>query len=232
MTAARLVLFDIDGTLLVSQGRGLRAMGEAFQQVFRRPHRPVAVLPHGKTDPVLFEELAVIYEVSRIELEASLAALHAAYAARLALLLQEPQAVRLEPGIPRLLELLAQRPGVRLGVVSGNLERTAWLKLEAAGLVQFFAAGAFGSEARERSSLVALAIERLSPAGGCWPPERVWVIGDTPEDVAAGRANGTRTLAVATGRHAVEELVLSGAEVVLPDLAESDKVVDILCDRR
>jgi phosphoglycolate phosphatase len=225
----RLLLFDIDGTLMVSWGRGMRAMAAAFQHVFGRAPRDVTIHPQGRTDAILFEEMAAAYDVAPGDLGARLGALHAVYAARLEALLREPQAITVEPGVGALLEELRTRPRVRLGVVSGNLERSAWLKLEAAGLGRFFTGGAFGSDARERAQLVALAVQRFSAADGAYAPEHVWVIGDTPEDVAAGRAHGVHTLGVATGRDDMETLRRAGADVVLPDLGDTVRVVDILC---
>jgi phosphoglycolate phosphatase-like HAD superfamily hydrolase len=220
------LLFDIDGTLMVSRGRGLRAMHHTFQNVFDRQPHPAAILPHGKTDPLLFGEMARAYGVSEALLGERLEHVHVVYAAELERLLREPGCIELKPGIPALLDRLARRPGVRLGLVSGNLARTAWLKLEAAGLAAFFAGGAFGSDAPERFEIVGRALERF----GVRSPRSAWVIGDTPDDVASGRAQGTRTLAVATGRHDVEVLRRCQPDAVLEDFANVERVVDILCD--
>ncbi len=220
------LLFDIDGTLLVSRGRGLRAMHHAFKTVFERPARPAEIVPHGKTDPILFEEMARAYEISPSLLEERVDRLRIVYVTELERLLREPGCIELKPGIPRLLQRLARANGLQLGLVSGNLARTAWLKLEAAGLAGYFSGGAFGSDARDRSSMVEHALQRF----GVTAPRTAWVIGDTPDDVASGRARGTRTLAVATGRHDVEALRRCRPDVVLEDFSDVDRVVDILCD--
>jgi phosphoglycolate phosphatase-like HAD superfamily hydrolase len=145
--------------------------------------------------------------------------------------LREPASVELRPGVLALLTALAAHPRVHLGIVTGNLERTAWLKLAAGGLQRFFAAGGFGSDARERTGLVAHALQRFGAlTGRMWAVSDVWVIGDTPDDVSSGRAHGTRTLAVATGSHDLESLARSGADVVLPDFSDTGRVVEILCD--
>lgn len=219
------LLFDIDGTLLVSRGRGLRAMHRAFQDVFGRAPHEAHILPHGKTDPLLFEEMATAYEIAAPLLRERLEPLRVAYVTELERLLREPGCIELKPGIPALLQRLSQANGVRLGLVSGNLARTAWLKLEAAGLAGFFAGGAFGSDARERAAIVGHALQRFGVAA----PLSAWVIGDTPDDVASGRARGTRTLAVATGRHDTATLRRSQPDVVLEDFSNVDRVVDILC---
>lgn len=221
----RTLLFDIDGTLMVSRGRGLRAMHRTFQHVFDREPHPAEILPHGKTDPVLFGEMARAYRVPEAQLGARLERVRVVYAAELERLLREPGCIELKPGIPGLLDRLAQVSNVQLGLVSGNLARTAWLKLEAAGLAGFFAGGAFGSDAAERFEIVAQALERF----GVRSPRSAWVIGDTPEDVASGRAHGTRTLAVATGRHDLETLRRCRPDAVMQDFADIERVVDILC---
>jgi phosphoglycolate phosphatase-like HAD superfamily hydrolase len=226
----RLLLFDIDGTLLRSRGRGLQAMHATFQQVFRLDPRPAEIVPHGKTDPILFEELGAAYGVRAEQLAAKLDVVRTVYTTRLEVLLRDRQALQVKPGVAELLEELASRPDVGVGLVSGNLERSAWLKLEAVRLARFFKTGAFGSDARERGTLVRLAMQRLATTYGAVPPRHVWVIGDTPDDVASGRVNGVRTLAVATGRHDVAALQRSKPDVVLVDLTETARIVDILCD--
>lgn len=203
-------------------------MHETFQGVFERAPHPADIVPHGKTDPLLFEEMARAYGIPRALLDAKIEQVCVVYTTALERLLREPGCIDLKPGIPALLERLALRDDVRLGLVSGNLARTAWLKLEAAGLATFFGGGAFGSDARDRTSLVGHALERF----GVREPRRAWVIGDTPDDVASGRARGTRTLAVATGRHDVHALRRCEPDVVLEDFSDVDRVVDILCDHR
>ena len=110
----RLLLFDIDGTLMLSWGRGMRAMAAAFQQVFGLAPRAVSIQPQGRTDEILFEEMAGAYDVAPRDLNARREALHAVYAAHLEALLREPQAVIVEPGVGALLEQLRARPRVRL----------------------------------------------------------------------------------------------------------------------
>jgi phosphoglycolate phosphatase-like HAD superfamily hydrolase len=109
---------------------------------------------------------------------------------------------------------------VPLGLVTGSIERIAWSKLRAAGLASYFSAGAFGDEASERAELPPLARARMQRAhGGVFAPEAVYVIGDTPADVACGAACGYRTVAVATGPvHSLEELRASGPDHAFADL--------------
>jgi phosphoglycolate phosphatase len=227
---ARLLLFDIDGTLLLCRGRGLRAMHRAIQRLFGATPIEVQVLPHGKTDPILFEEVGAAYGLAAPALQERCDELHECYLTALAAELAQPAACAPVPGVAALLRALASRRDVVLGLVSGNLERAARLKLEAVGFDGYFAGGAFGSDGRRRADLVDLAKRRFeSRAGRSFDADRIWVIGDTPDDVAGGRAHGTRTLAVATGSFARPALEETGADCVLDTLEETERVVDILC---
>lgn len=225
-----LLLFDIDGTLLRSRGQGLRAMHAAFQEVFALPPHAARIQPHGKTDPMLFEEMALAYGVASSALHDNLARLQARYVSRLQEQLAIAADIELKPGVPQLLQALRAQGGVDLGLVTGNMEPVAWAKLQAVDLARHFDAGAFGSDARERSTLVALAIERMGRMRNTrYAPAQVWVVGDTPADVASGRSHGVRTLAVATGIHDRKVLRATGADVVLDDLGDVEATVDILC---
>lgn len=214
---------------MVSRGSGLRAMRAAVRQVLAIDTPEVAIQPHGKTDPVLFEELATAYGVPFTQLTQVMQELHSVYATHLEIGLRDRSILEVKPGVPELLGMLQERGDVRLGLVTGNLQRTAWLKLEAAGLASYFVTGGFGSDAREREGLVEQALRRFAAAGVSCGRDRIWVIGDTPEDVRSGRHHGTRTLAVATGSHDLASLRRAEADVVLADLSDVAHVVDVFC---
>jgi len=225
---AILLLFDIDGTLLSCQGRGIRAMHRAVQRVFGRHPAAVEIRAGGKTDPMLFEEMALAYGVPPSALETRGAELREIYAEEFAAELRTTGTCDVKPGVPTLLAELAARREVTLGLVTGNLERTARLKLDSARLGGYFRGGGFGSDARHRADLVGLAVERCG-AGAQRDPRRIWVIGDTPADVEGGRAHGTCTLAVATGAASRVELEATGADAVFDDFTDTARVVDLLC---
>jgi phosphoglycolate phosphatase-like HAD superfamily hydrolase len=153
----RLLLFDIDGTLMVSRGSGLRAMRAAMRQVFDVAAPEVGVRPHGKTDPVLFEELANAYGLPLGRLWDHMDDLQRVYATHLEIGLREDNLIEVKPGVVDLLGALQARPDVSLGLVTGNLQRTAWLKLEAANLASYFETGGFGSDARHRNERITVA---------------------------------------------------------------------------
>lgn len=225
-----LILFDIDGTLLACQGRGLRAMHRALQRVHGLPPRDASIQPHGKTDPMLFEEMATAYRLPLGLLEARSADLRAAYVSEFEAEIRERGACVLKPGVAALLDVLAGIADVHLGIVTGNLEPTAWLKLNSVQLAPYFATGGFGSDSRHRSGIVSVALERYATRRGvAFPPRSTWVVGDTPDDVASGRAHGTRTLAVATGSFTRTALESCEADVVLDGFEDTERVVDIFC---
>lgn len=225
----RLLLFDIDGTLMVSRGSGMRAMNKAMQQTFGLEPRPSEIRPHGKTDPLLFEELAAVYQLPLERLAANMDVLQQVYATHLEIGLRDRELIEVKPGVVDLLESLRSRPEVHLGLVTGNLQRTAWLKLEAAGLASYFSTGGFGSDARRRAGLVERALQRFEVQGVVCERRSTWVIGDTPDDVHSGLSHGTNTLAVATGTHDRHSLQQAGPDVVLDDFADPAQVVDVLC---
>jgi phosphoglycolate phosphatase-like HAD superfamily hydrolase len=230
LSATRLLLFDIDGTLLTCQGRGLRAMHRAIQRLFGKAPVDAVILPQGKTDPILFEEVAAVYGLSPEAVAERVVELHAVYVDLLAEELRDGRPCAPKPGVEPLLAALDRRDDVRLGIVSGNLRPAAQLKLAAVGLVGFFPDGGYGSDGRRRADLVARARRRFEiREGRPFAAGSVWVIGDTPDDVAGGRAHGTRTLAVATGGFDRAALAASGPDWVLDSLADTDHVLDVLC---
>ena len=217
----RLILFDIDGTL-VRGGPAREAFGIALEASFGTKG---AIDGHdfsGKTDPQIARELLLGGGLKPEEVEQGLARLWARYLAELeARLALAPMQVI--PGVGRLLAALEEVPRAALGLVTGNIASGAQLKLGSAGLAKYFRVGGFGSDDEVRNRLPGIAIGR---AGEAWGQEfrrtEVWVIGDTPLDVECGRHAGVRTLAVATGRHRLEELEACRPDAVVEDLSDTD----------
>jgi len=133
------------------------------------------------------------------------------------------------PGVRALLDGLANVPGVHRGLLTGNYERAAQLKLEHFDLWKDFAGGAFGDDAPDRNALLERAIARIAGDGGpSFKPRDVIVLGDTPFDVEVARRGGARSIAVATGRHGVDELRQAGADVVFEDFSDTEAVLRCL----
>jgi phosphoglycolate phosphatase-like HAD superfamily hydrolase len=218
----RLILFDLDGTLVNVATKHLQAFRVAMQTAYgldvegvldRRSYQ-------GETQPNVIRAACHVMGVSAEQTEALLpAALHIASQTTIALLERDPDGVAL-PGAVQLLEVL-EESGQMLGLVTGTVSATARAILEWAGLQHFFPVRACGDEGRERADLVRLAIERATPVFGRQVHAReLAVIGDAPRDIETGKAFGARTVAVATGNHAVDDLAACVPDAVLPNLAD------------
>jgi phosphoglycolate phosphatase len=218
----KLVLFDIDGTLLLSDGAGRRAIHAALEEVGVDLAGAAGIRFDGKTDPQIVTELLTACGHPLPDDPERIARVLEKYLGWLerTLALAEHRA-RLMPGVLELLDALEAEPGVVLGLLTGNIVPGARLKLIAAGLdPERFVVGAYGSDHARRGELPAIAARRAEPHFGRTPSgAEVVIIGDTPADVRCGEAIGARAVAVATGGYTVEELELAGAHAVFPDLS-------------
>jgi phosphoglycolate phosphatase-like HAD superfamily hydrolase len=201
----RLVLFDIDGTLVSTDGAGRLAVTQAFQDVTRIPNGFAGVRMAGKTDPQIIREgLEANALPGRDGLRSRILD---RYLSLLPEALARAERPRLLPGVEQVLDDLARRPDVVVGLLTGNIENGARVKLEFFGIWERFSLGAYGSDDEERKNLVPFAVDRAARRFGRRPNvSDVWLVGDTPNDIAAARAHGARVLAVASGPHPLEEL--------------------------
>jgi phosphoglycolate phosphatase-like HAD superfamily hydrolase len=231
-SGVRLVLWDIDGTLVDSAGLGLRSFEEAFERVTGRP--PEGMVPFaGRTD---LEIALDLLEAAGIEagdglLESFGQALADALKRKSTLLRERGRAL---PGARAALERLGREPRVLQSLLTGNIEPNAFVKLAAFGLDREldFEIGAYGSDHRMRGELVAIARAKTKRKHGIdVPPDRVVLVGDTPLDVAAAREGGARAIGVATGPYDAAALLEAGADAVLSDLSDSEVVVDAVLRR-
>jgi phosphoglycolate phosphatase-like HAD superfamily hydrolase len=216
-----LYLFDIDGTLLLSGGAGMRALEQVFQDRFGLAGAMASVQPGGKTDPLILEEMFAA-GLGRPPTAAELDEIIALYLPLLQAEMTDAPNFRIMPSVIETLDYLdGLGAAVTVGLATGNVREAARIKLERAGLWPRFAVGGFGCDHRERARLVARAIERACVHRGvdALPPEQVVVVGDTPFDVQAARACGARAVAVATGTASREELRACSPDVLLDTLA-------------
>ena len=228
----KLVLFDIDGTLLWTDGAGRRAMAAALTEVFGSAG-PASYRYDGKTDPQIVRDLmryaghADEHIDSRLEhlLERYLTGLERELAAG-------THAPRVYEGVPELLDALEARSDVVLGLLTGNLARGAAMKLRAAGIDPGrFRVGAFGSDHHHRPELPSIARRRaLDILGLELPGDSLVVVGDTPADIECGRELGARAIAVATGHYTVEELSRHHPAAVFATLADTAAVMRAVMD--
>jgi len=221
-----LVLFDIDGTLVDTGGAGRIGLTASFRAVFGIDdiETPVSLVRFGgKTDPTIIAEIARSAGIPAAEVEARYTELQHAYLRALRSELATPNPLRrVLPGVAPLLSSLAGRPDVFLGLITGNIEEGARVKLDAFGLNHYFVDGGFSSDHPERGEIARIAHQKLSRrAGFRFPADRVMVIGDTELDVTCAHRNGFRSIAVASGSSSAEELRTANADVVFTDLTET-----------
>jgi len=224
-----LVLFDIDGTLLLSGGAGVRSMTRAFESTFGVADAFADMVIAGRTDTYLLS--AAFARAGLPDTVDAHARFHASYLPVLADEIRQRGRGRygVLPGIEKLLAALHERDDVHLALLTGNYQQAARIKLDHFGLSQFFGWGVFGEESADRNVLGRLALVRAEAQSV--PPaarENPVVIGDTPDDVACAHAAGAFAIAVATGSYSVEALQNAGADVALPDLGDTDVVLETI----
>ncbi len=230
MNSVHLILFDVDGTLLLSGGAGARALNLAFAEAYGAPNAMRHVQPHGKTDALIIQEMfrshlgrcASVPEVKSL-LRKYLEILPAAVSA-------SPN-FQLMPGISDLLAHLYDRQDVLMGLGTGNVEEGARIKLARGGLNRFFSFGGFGSDSGERTELLEAGFRRgegIIQKKFSGASVSRWVIGDTWRDVSAGRACGAKTMAVATGGDSLYALAGASPDFLFATLENEERFCEIL----
>jgi len=224
----RLILFDIDGTLVLTAGAGRRALSRAFEELFAVSNALDGVPIAGRTDSWIVASVAAAHRLP-CDLHA-VERLRAAYLRYLPMEIHEPGPHKgVMPGVRPLLQALSKRDDAYVALLTGNFEDGARIKLEYFDLWRYFPCGAFGDNAPERNGLLSRALARVQACGGpAVDPGDVVIVGDTPLDVAVALAGDTRSVAVATGGYDVKTLRASGADVVLHDLSDVPAVLDAM----
>jgi phosphoglycolate phosphatase len=225
----KLVLFDIDGTLVLTGAAGLRAMNKACAELIGHDDALAGIPVAGRTDRIILSDVAE--RAGRPLDDALLHELREKYVAHLSREIELPgrgtKAVM--PGIRPLLDALDRRDDVFLGLLTGNFESGARIKLEHFDLWRYFQCGAYGDDSADRNALVPFALAR---ARRCGLPDlaaaHILVVGDTPHDVACARSAGAVPVAVATGMFSVEQLRAAGADVVFQDLSDTGAFLELL----
>ena len=222
----------MDGTLVDTAGLTGEAFDVAVAHVLGRHPGPHDVAMSGKTDPLIVAEILAFAGVDEEEAERHVPSVIDRLEAELA---SGAEAMvrkgRVLPGVEAALQRLHGHPAVVQSVLTGNTVANATVKLRTFGLDRWLdlAVGAFGSDNRDRDLLVPLALDRVRRLRGhAMAPEAVWVVGDTPRDLACARAGGARCVLVATGRFSLEELRGTGADRVMADLSCTDDLVELL----
>ncbi|HUT72067.1 MAG TPA: HAD family hydrolase [Desulfatiglandales bacterium] len=218
----RFVLFDIDGTLIDPGGAGRRSVTQAFNTVFSISDAFASIAMDGKTDIQIIKE-----GLSAHRLPAGERVIFSIVSEYVKNLKKEidKKTKHLMPGVYELLNALQETDGYWLGLLTGNIQQGARIKLGAFNLNGYFPVGAFGDDHEDRNMLLPVAVERLKKAEGITIeyPDCI-VVGDTPLDVQCAKPFGATSIAVATGPHSYDELLQTEADYVLKDLSDAMKL--------
>jgi phosphoglycolate phosphatase len=216
----KLLLWDIDQTLVNVDRAGERALIQMIKENYRHDFKQELPIDlRGRTDTSIMRDL-----MAHIRLENTPAAaekFRSDYLALLPVTLPKGNA-RVLPGIRAALDAVAAHPDLHQGLLTGNIREGARLKLEHVGIWQYFEFGAFADDSADRNKLGPFALRRAKEKRGVdFPPDHVFIIGDTPHDIACGQAIGAKTIGVGTGTFLPEDLAACGATHVLRDLTDT-----------
>jgi len=208
-----LVLFDIDGTMLASEGVGVRSIEEVGQVLFGKKFSLKDIPVGGRLDPLIWIDLCSKYGIANAQSR------HAEFKKTyIELLAKNIQQVKVEvlPGVRELLNLCSEQENIKLGIVTGNYKETGQLKLEAGKIdIALFETSAWGLDGQSRADLPAHAMQGY--------PGTTVLIGDTIHDVMSGAANGCKTIAVCTGSHNRSTLEAGNPDLLLEDLSDTEE---------
>jgi phosphoglycolate phosphatase len=222
----KLILFDIDGTLIDSGRAGSRSLDLAFKEMFGVDNAFRAVEMAGKTDPQIVREAFLLHGIDSSD--GFMPAFFETYTGFLKDCVHNAEG-HVKPGIAKILACLASQKGLVLGLLTGNIEEGARIKLERFGLNSYFRTGAFGSDSENRNELLPLAVAKLSGESAVKVDYRdCVVIGDTPRDIACSKPYGALAVAVATGPYSAEALSEAGADAVFTDLSDTAKLISLI----
>lgn len=224
-----LLLFDIDGTLITTGGAGYRSMKRALDTVLGVTTALEGIPVAGRTDSIILRDALAAIDGRELttELRDEIRDVYCR------LLQEELERVGggpgVLPGVKELLNRLVDNPAYHLALLTGNFTQSARIKLGFFDLWRYFAWGAFGEDAVERNDLLPVALSRFEArTGHTITPDRVVIIGDTPNDVAVAQAGGTSVVCVTTGHFDRASLEAAGAGIVFHDLSDVDEVLRVL----
>lgn len=228
----RLVLFDIDGTLLVARGAGRRALALALKDVYGTAGDIDGYDLRGQTDPRIVFDVMTGAGLEREAVRERLGDCFEAYVRGLAAEIGDGRGVVTLPGIADLVLRLHGQADVLLGLLTGNIEAGARIKLEPTGLLPYFRLGAYGSDHLDRRQLPSLAARRAHALTGVpFAPGEVMVIGDTPRDIECARHFGAVAVAVATGQYSRQVLEAEGPDLLFDTFADVETALARLLSR-
>ena len=221
-------LFDIDGTLIHTGGAGQLAMTRTLADAFGLPPDTDGVSFAGRTDRAIIGDIFRMHGID--DSAPNWQRFRREYLVRLDETLPAVEG-KVLAGVCELLETLATRDDVAVGLLTGNLKAGAWRKLEFYGLAHYFQFGSFGDDHVNRDDVAAAALTEICRhTHGPIEPARVWVVGDTPSDVTCAQSIGAGAVAVVSGWHSREELAAAGPDLLLDDLTDVTELLDRFSD--
>jgi phosphoglycolate phosphatase len=230
----RLVLFDVDGTLISTRGAGMRAFYRALKLIFDVDVNEEVIQPDGKTDPLILKELLAYFDLADKWQDKTASDLFSAYLAYLEEEMgraREEGAITVLPGVVEFLNMLVGQQDLCIGLVTGNLEKGAHIKLRNAGLDGYFRFGGYGSDSEDRTVLTRIGIQRGAQLVAPEAVENSYVIGDTPLDIRHGHAAGADVIAVASAKYSMDELRAEEPDLLVSDLTSGDSIIRFMRGR-
>lgn len=220
----KLILFDIDETLIDAGKAGTRALNKAFAELFGIEDAFKNIKMAGRTDIQIMKEALSLYGLS--DGNGRVNDVINQYLSNLRKEIENPWK-KLKPGVFEILDDLVSK-SIPLGLLTGNLEAGAKIKLTPFRLQKYFPAGAFGSDNEDRDKLLPIAVRKFSELGVNATPERCVVIGDTPRDVQCAKVHNAFCIATATGPYSKEALADAGADIVVENLEEKEACLNFI----
>jgi phosphoglycolate phosphatase-like HAD superfamily hydrolase len=224
----RLFLFDIDGTLVSVRGAGRAAFARALEETYGTAGAIQQFDFRGRTDLSIVHELMAAAGVELERIGARLDECFEAYARELTAQIGDGSRVQVLPGVDAIVRRLGQRDDAVVGLLTGNIEAGARIKLTPTGLWPLFRVAAYGGDNADRRRLPPIARDRARALGYEFTFDRITIIGDTPLDVECARSCGAFAVAVATGQHPTDELASCKPDLLFGNLADVDRVVSLL----
>jgi phosphoglycolate phosphatase len=226
----RLFLFDIDGTLVSVRGAGRAAFARALEEIYGTAGAIERYDFRGRTDLRTVHDLMTEAGLDVGQIRARVDEFFRVYARELTRIIGDGSRIQVLPGVADVVRRLGARPDAVVGLLTGNVEAGARIKLEPTGLWPFFRVAAYGDDDADRRRLPAIARERARALGHEFAFDRITIIGDTPLDVECARGCGAVAVAVATGQYPVEQLATCRPDLLFSDLADVERVVARLAD--
>jgi phosphoglycolate phosphatase len=226
----RLFLFDIDGTLVSVRGAGRAAFARALEEIYGTAGTIERYDFRGRTDLRTVHDLMTEAGLDVEQIRARVDDFFRVYARELTRIIGDGSRIQVLPGVADVVRRLGVRPDAVVGLLTGNVEAGARIKLEPTGLWPFFRVAAYGGDDADRRRLPAIARQRARALGHEFAFDRITIIGDTPLDIECARGCGAMAVAVATGQYPVEQLATCRPDLLFSDLADVERVVARLAD--